>query len=38
VVRGAEVVDAISKVPTGPGDRPRTDVVLQEVVVERRQA
>jgi peptidyl-prolyl cis-trans isomerase A (cyclophilin A) len=38
VTGGTEVVDAISKIPTGPGDRPHTDVVLREVVVERRQA
>ena len=37
VTRGTEVVDAISKTPTGPQDRPKTDVVLQEVVIERRQ-
>jgi peptidyl-prolyl cis-trans isomerase A (cyclophilin A) len=38
VTSGSEVIEAISKVPTGPGDRPRTDVVLREIVVERRQA
>jgi peptidyl-prolyl cis-trans isomerase A (cyclophilin A) len=37
VVRGTEVVDEISKVPTGKQDRPRSDVVLEQVVVERRQ-
>ncbi len=36
VVRGAEVVDAISKVPTGAQDRPEVDVVLEQVVFERR--
>ena len=30
-----DVVDAIAATPTGPMDRPRTDVVLQEVTVER---
>jgi peptidyl-prolyl cis-trans isomerase A (cyclophilin A) len=36
VARGAEIVDAISKVPTGAQDRPISDVVLHQVVVERR--
>jgi peptidyl-prolyl cis-trans isomerase A (cyclophilin A) len=36
VVRGTEVVDAISKLPTGAQDRPRVDLVLEQVVVERR--
>jgi peptidyl-prolyl cis-trans isomerase A (cyclophilin A) len=30
-----DVVDAIATTPTGPMDRPRTDVVLQEVSVEQ---
>jgi len=38
VTRGTEVVDAISKTPTGPQDRPRTDVVVQEIAIERRPA
>lgn len=38
VTRGTEVVDAISKTPTGPQDRPKTDVVIQEIVVDRRAA
>jgi peptidyl-prolyl cis-trans isomerase A (cyclophilin A) len=35
VVSGSEVVDAISKVPTGTNDRPVDDVVLESVVIER---
>jgi peptidyl-prolyl cis-trans isomerase A (cyclophilin A) len=34
VVAGQDVVEAISKVPTGSGDRPLEDVVLQEVRIE----
>ncbi|MGH7858710.1 MAG: peptidylprolyl isomerase [Candidatus Binatia bacterium] len=34
VVEGQDVADAISKVPTGPRDKPVDDVVLQEVRVE----
>ena len=34
VVEGMEVVDAISRVPTGAMDRPREDVVLQQVTIE----
>jgi peptidyl-prolyl cis-trans isomerase A (cyclophilin A) len=33
VVKGYEVVEAISKVPKAPGDRPSPDVVLQQVVL-----
>ena len=33
VVKGLEVVDAMEKVPTGPGDRPREDVVINSVTV-----
>ncbi|WP_416970264.1 peptidylprolyl isomerase [Streptomyces sp. 4F14] len=36
VTKGAEVVDAIAKVPTGRNDRPATDVVINSVVVEKR--
>ncbi|WP_239312497.1 MULTISPECIES: peptidylprolyl isomerase [unclassified Frankia] len=36
VTRGTEIVDAISKAPTGAQDRPTTDVVVQQVVIERR--
>jgi peptidyl-prolyl cis-trans isomerase A (cyclophilin A) len=35
VVRGQEVVDAISRVQTAPGDRPVPDVVLQSVTITR---
>ncbi|ONH30593.1 peptidylprolyl isomerase [Pseudofrankia asymbiotica] len=38
VTRGTDVVDAIAKVPTGQQDRPRTDVVIEEIAVERRPA
>ena len=35
VIGGADVVDAISRSQTKPGDRPATDVVLQSVTIER---
>ena len=35
VIDGADVVDAISRVQTVPGDRPVTDVVLQSVTFQR---
>jgi peptidyl-prolyl cis-trans isomerase A (cyclophilin A) len=35
VVSGADIVDAISKVPTGRNDRPVDDVVLESVEIER---
>ncbi|MGH7829213.1 MAG: peptidylprolyl isomerase [Candidatus Binatia bacterium] len=35
VVKGHEVVNAIVGVPRDPRDRPRTDVVLTEVVISR---
>ncbi|WP_131744639.1 peptidylprolyl isomerase [Frankia sp. Cppng1_Ct_nod] len=38
VTRGTDVVDAISKAQTGAQDRPATDIVVRQVVVERRQA
>jgi peptidyl-prolyl cis-trans isomerase A (cyclophilin A) len=38
VTRGSEIVDAISKLPTGQQDRPRTDVVINEVAIETRPA
>ncbi|WP_018502378.1 peptidylprolyl isomerase [Parafrankia discariae] len=38
VTRGTDVVDKIGKTPTGAQDRPKTDVVVQEIVVERRPA
>lgn len=36
VIEGTDVVDRIGKVPTGPSDRPKEDVVLQSVTIERR--
>src|SRR5688572_15677679 len=33
VVKGLDVVDALQKVPTGPGDRPVQDVVIQSVTI-----
>ena len=33
VVKGLDVVDAMQKVPTGSGDRPKTDVVINSVTV-----
>jgi cyclophilin family peptidyl-prolyl cis-trans isomerase len=33
VVDGLDVVDAMEKVPTGPGDRPTTDVVINSVSI-----
>ena len=33
VVKGLEVVEAMQSVPTGPGDRPRTDVVINSVTI-----
>ncbi|HLF70211.1 MAG TPA: peptidylprolyl isomerase [Actinomycetota bacterium] len=35
VVEGQEVAEAISRVPTGPGDRPQEDVVLESIVIEQ---
>ncbi|MGH3209056.1 MAG: peptidylprolyl isomerase [Trebonia sp.] len=35
VIGGADVVDAISRVQTVPGDRPVNDVVLQSVTIQR---
>ncbi|GAA3163271.1 peptidylprolyl isomerase [Planomonospora alba] len=37
VVEGQEVVDAIAKTPTGPGDRPIDPVVLESVTIDRVQ-
>lgn len=36
VRQGQDVVDRIAAVPTGPQDRPRTDVVIETVDIERR--
>jgi cyclophilin family peptidyl-prolyl cis-trans isomerase len=33
VVKGLEVVDAMQKVATGSGDRPKTDVVINSVTI-----
>jgi len=35
VISGIDVIDAIIRVPTVPGDRPVTDVVLQSVTIQR---
>jgi peptidyl-prolyl cis-trans isomerase A (cyclophilin A) len=35
VISGIDAVDAITRVPTVPGDRPVTDVVLQSVTIQR---
>jgi peptidyl-prolyl cis-trans isomerase A (cyclophilin A) len=35
VISGIDVIDAIIRVPTAPGDRPVTDVVLQSVTIQR---
>ncbi len=34
VVKGLDVVSAMESVPTGPGDRPREDVVINSVTIE----
>ena len=34
VSEGMDVVEAIAQVPTGPGDRPADDVVLESVTIE----
>jgi peptidyl-prolyl cis-trans isomerase A (cyclophilin A) len=36
VTAGVDVVDAIVSAPTGPNDRPREDVVINSVTIERR--
>ena len=33
IVKGLEVLDAMEKVPTGHGDRPKTDVVINSVTI-----
>jgi peptidyl-prolyl cis-trans isomerase A (cyclophilin A) len=35
VIEGSKVADAISRVRTGQGDRPATDVVLEQVEIEQ---
>jgi peptidyl-prolyl cis-trans isomerase A (cyclophilin A) len=34
ITEGMEVVEAISRTPTGPQDRPRTDVVIEKIEIE----
>lgn len=34
VVKGLDVVSAMESVPTGPGDRPRQDVVIESVTID----
>ena len=36
VTKGSDVVDAIATAPTGAGDRPRTDIVINSVTIETR--
>ena len=36
VVKGLDVVDAIEKVPTGAGDRPKEDVVINKVTITEK--
>jgi len=36
VVKGLDVVDAIEKVPTGAGDRPKEDVVINSVTITEK--
>jgi peptidyl-prolyl cis-trans isomerase A (cyclophilin A) len=38
VTKGSDVVDAIATAPTASGDRPRTDIVINSVTIERRPA
>ena len=38
VTNGTDVVDAIANADTGPNDKPKQDVVIQSVVIERRDA
>lgn len=33
VVKGLDIVDTMQNVPTGSGDKPKTDVVIQSVVI-----
>ena len=33
VVRGLDIVEMMQNVPTGPGDRPKTDVVIKSVAI-----
>jgi peptidyl-prolyl cis-trans isomerase A (cyclophilin A) len=38
VTKGSDVVDAIATAAVGAGDRPRTDIVINSVTIERRPA
>jgi peptidyl-prolyl cis-trans isomerase A (cyclophilin A) len=38
VTKGTDVVDAIATAPTGRGDRPAQDIVINSVAIERRQS
>ena len=38
VVEGLDVVQKIGRAPTGPRDRPKTDIVITNVTIERRQS
>lgn len=38
VTKGSDVVDAIATAATAAGDRPRTDIVINSVTIERRPA
>jgi peptidyl-prolyl cis-trans isomerase A (cyclophilin A) len=38
VIGGSEVVDAIAGSPTGRHDRPKQDVVIESVTIDRRQS
>jgi cyclophilin family peptidyl-prolyl cis-trans isomerase len=33
IVEGLDVLDRMEKVPTGPGDRPKEDVVINSVTI-----
>ena len=34
VISGMDVVDAIAATPTGPGDRPTTDIIIESITVD----
>ena len=37
VVKGVEVAEEMQRVPTGPGDRPVTDVVINSVAIQETE-
>jgi cyclophilin family peptidyl-prolyl cis-trans isomerase len=37
VVKGLDVVDEMEKVPTNPGDRPKTDVVINSITISEQE-